>query len=194
MIKWLINLSQFTHAKGRLSSIYLPALQPFFYITDCPQSSTVCPHETKPQKGHISPNTFCRINFIIFFLTLSLYRKYLGLILRSAQACTQEKQQRFQWDYFCFTSAQVPAQTGPLSVLSLPGFPSYWWVSTESQLSLILPEHGSVSKTQNSKVCCTAKQETQIKEFQTAVYHKPVKTMYIVQIVIGETDQVTEPI
>ncbi|EOB00479.1 hypothetical protein Anapl_00777 [Anas platyrhynchos] len=50
-------------------------------------------------------------------------------------------------------------------------------------------EHGSVSKTQNSKVCCTAKQETQIKEFQTAVYHKPVKTMYIVQIVIGETDQ-----
>lgn len=83
--------------------------------------------------------------------------------------------------------------TGPLSTLSLPGFPSYWWVSTVTA-TFIFPEYGSVSKTQNSKVCCTAKQETQIKEFQTAVYHKPVKTMYIVQIVIGETDQVTEPI
>lgn len=192
-----MSFSPSTQAKVRLRSIYLPVIKPFLNVT----TQTI--HRVGLHRFHLLKQSLRKVIFLkispaglnaYFTLIVSLNWNYLGLILRSGQACTQVWHHRFHWDYFCCISAQVAAQTGPLSVLSLPGFPSYWWVSTESQLSLILPGYGSVSKTQNSKVCCTAKQETQIKEFQTAVYHKPVKTMYIVQIVIGETNQVTEPI
>lgn len=75
-----MNLSQFTHAKGRLSSVNLPALQPFLYTIDCPQSSAVSPHETRPQKGHISPNTSCRLKclFFFFFSYTILIQKIFG--------------------------------------------------------------------------------------------------------------------